>query len=159
MHDCYAKPSFGDGTRLIEVQVLCLNGEGCILSLLPSTLGREVVQIVSRQLPKRGAKLTLYHLSSPLILHQTLQEQGICMERYPTLSCTYVPTDLLSAWRFVQCDKIELHGRVMRVAAISDEKCRAQRGAAVAWEYGYGSILTIKFMAYNDQPNHRENNG
>lgn len=33
-------------------------------------------------------------------LHQTLQEQGI-LSQTATLSCTYIPTDLHTAWRYV----------------------------------------------------------
>ena len=63
---------------LIDLHVLCVNGEGCSLSLSPSTLGLEVRKAASEQLPtKKGAKLVLYHLASPLMLQQTLQEQGI----------------------------------------------------------------------------------
>lgn len=87
---------------LIDLHVLCVNGEGCSLSLSPSTLGLEVRTMVSEQLPKKkGAKLVLYHLASPLMLQQTLQEQGI-EGKTARLSCTYVPTDLYAAWRYLQ---------------------------------------------------------
>ena len=87
---------------LIDLHVLCVNGEGCSLSLSPSTLGLEVHTMVSEQLPKKkGAKLVLYHLASPLMLQQTLQEQGI-EGKTAGLSCTYVPTDLYAAWRYLQ---------------------------------------------------------
>ena len=87
---------------LIDLHVLCLNGEGFSLSLSPSTLGLEVRKAASEQLPtKKGAKLVLYHLSSPLMLHQTLQEQGI-EEKTARLSCTYVPTDVYAAWKYLQ---------------------------------------------------------
>ena len=80
---------------LIDLHVLCLNGEGCSLSLSPSTM-------ISEQLPRKtGAKLVLYHLSSPLMLHQTLQKQGIA-QKTANLSCTYVPTDLYAACRYLQ---------------------------------------------------------
>ena len=36
---------------LIDLHVLCVNGEGCSLSLSPSTLGLEVRTMVSEQLP------------------------------------------------------------------------------------------------------------
>eukprot|EP00438_Fugacium_kawagutii_P005208 Skav208597 [mRNA] locus=scaffold598:113768:122812:+ [translate_table: standard] len=71
------------------------------MSLCPSILGREVVQLVSRQfLPQKGATPILHHLASPLKLEETLREQGI-KEKTATLSCTYVPSDLLAALRFV----------------------------------------------------------
>ena len=84
---------------MINLHVLCLNGEGCKLTLPPSTLGREVRQMVLEQLPKRGGRLALQNLASPLVLGQTLQEQGIEGQDV-TLSCTYVPTDMCAAWRY-----------------------------------------------------------
>ena len=51
--------------NLIDLNVLCLNGEGCTLSISPSTLGLQVGEMVAQQLPtKKGAKLALYHLES-----------------------------------------------------------------------------------------------
>ena len=68
--------------------MVCLNGEECKLSLSSSTLGREVHQIVSQQLPSRkGRKSTMQHGNSKLILGQTLQGQGVVGEAV-TLSCT-----------------------------------------------------------------------
>ena len=49
--------------------------------------------------PKRGGRLALQYLASPLVLGQTLQEQGIEGQDV-TLSCTYVPTDMCAAWRY-----------------------------------------------------------
>eukprot|EP00438_Fugacium_kawagutii_P028272 Skav234030 [mRNA] locus=scaffold1723:108684:111476:+ [translate_table: standard] len=89
-----------DDRQLVELHAFCLSGEGCTLKVSSSTLGREVLQMVSRHLPKRGAKPTLQHLASPLILDQTLREQSITGET-ATLSCTYVPTDLVAAWKLV----------------------------------------------------------
>jgi len=58
--------------------------------------------MVSHQLPvRKGGKLRLHHLNSPLILHKALQEQGI-VGKAATLSCTYVPNGLYVAWRAVQ---------------------------------------------------------
>ena len=69
---------------------------------LSACTGLEVYRMVSKQLPrKKGARLSLYHLDSPLILHKELQSQGI-VGKAATLSCTYVPTDLYAAWRAVQ---------------------------------------------------------
>jgi len=78
-----------------------MSGEACILQVSPSTLGRDVRKMVAEQLPpKRGAMCALHHLDSLLLLHQTLQEQGI-LSQTATLSCTYIPTDLHTAWRYV----------------------------------------------------------
>ena len=87
---------------LIDLHVLCLNGEGFMLRLSPSTLGRDVRKMVSERLPaKKGAKLAIYHLTTPLILAKSLQEQGIS-GKTERLLCTYVPTDLYAAWCYLQ---------------------------------------------------------
>ena len=84
----------------VELSVVCLNGEGCKLSLSTSAR-QEVHQIASQQLPSRkGRKITLQHGNSNLTLRQTLQEQGV-VEKAATLSCTSVPTDMFSAWRIM----------------------------------------------------------
>ena len=89
------------GSDLIDLDVVCLSGEGCVLRVSSSSLGREVRQMVSERLePKKGARPELHHLAAPLVLHQTLQEQGI--EGAATLSCTYVTTDLYTAWSFLR---------------------------------------------------------
>jgi len=86
----------------IEIQVLCLNGEGCNFSLSGSALGHEVQQMVWQQLPsKKGRRFVIHHENSPLLLHQTLQEQGI-VGKTATLSCTFVPTDLYAAFCYIQ---------------------------------------------------------
>lgn len=94
----YKEPSVSD-SDLIELNVLYLNGEGCRLKLGALALGREVQKMVSRQLPKRGAKPALHHLDSPLKLRQTLRQQGIVGES-ATLSCIYAPTGLSAAWKY-----------------------------------------------------------
>ena len=110
----------------VELSVVYLNGEECKLSISSSTLGREVQQIVSRQLPSRnGRKTTMQHGNSPLMLGQTLQEQGI-VGKAATLSCTFVPTDLLAAWRYIQGlpvpeGELSLEG-VTRIAGISSRE-------------------------------------
>ena len=89
------------GSEMIHLDVRCLNGEGCMLSLSGSTLGSEVRRMVLEQLPsKRGSKLMLHHHAVPLILNQTLQEQGIAGPA--SVSCTYLPTDVGAAWSYVQ---------------------------------------------------------
>ena len=48
----------------------------------------QVREMLAQELPtKKGAKLALYHLESPLMLHQTLQEQGFGGNTV-RLSCT-----------------------------------------------------------------------
>ena len=85
----------------MNLHVDFLNGEGCILKVSPSTLGRDVRRMLCEQLhPKRGAKLALHHFDSPLVLGQTLQEQGI-VGQTSTLSCTYIPTNLYDAWCYI----------------------------------------------------------
>ena len=97
----YVEPTSCSSFNLTNLQVMCLNGDGCVLSVEASTLGREVLKMVSRQLPwKKGARISLHRLDLPLMLHQTLQEQGIVDNT--TLSCTFVPTDLFAAWSYLK---------------------------------------------------------
>jgi hypothetical protein len=93
-------PSCGEDS--IDISVRCLNGEGCVLKLFGSCTGQEVYRMASKELPaKKGGKLTLHHIDSPLILHKALHEQGI-LGKAATLSCTYIPTDLHAAWCTVE---------------------------------------------------------
>jgi hypothetical protein len=84
-----------DRREVIDIHVLGLNGEGCTLTRQSvSTLGRTLRKLVAEKIPaKPGAKLALYHLTQPLILHQNLEQQGIAGESV-TISCTYIPTNL-----------------------------------------------------------------
>ena len=91
----YEEPSVGSET--IDLHIVCLNGEGCKLTLSRSSLGREVRRMVSEQLPSRSRRLALHHNASPLMLGKTLQEQGIAGQA-ATLFCTYVPIDFYAAW-------------------------------------------------------------
>jgi len=106
-----ASAGYGEprGSDMIDLHVVCLNGEGWTFKLSHSTLARQVHGMVSKHLPvKRGARLTLPHIDSPLILQQTLIEQGI-VGKAATLSCTYVPKTLNAAWCYLQgipvCDE------------------------------------------------------
>ena len=91
-----------DATETIELQVLCLTGEGVTLTVDKTMLGREVRQMVSTQLSgKAGSKIVLTHLDANLVLSQSLEGQGI-VGKNATLCCTYVPTDLYFAWCFLQ---------------------------------------------------------
>ena len=91
-----------DASNMIELQVLRLTGEAVTLKVDKSMLGREVRQMVSRQLPgKAGAKMALHHMDAKLVLAESLEQQGIG-GKTATLFCTYMQTDLYSAWRFVK---------------------------------------------------------
>jgi hypothetical protein len=71
----YVVPS---DSNLLDLHVLRLNGEGLMLKLSVRSLGCTVHRLVSKQFqPKRGEQLTLQYLGAQLLLHQTLQEQGI----------------------------------------------------------------------------------
>lgn len=95
---CTGEPS--GSSCSIDLHVFCVNGEGCVLSASPSTLGNDVRKMVSEKLPqKRGATCVFHHSAVPLRLYETLQEQGIAWST--TLSCTYVATDLYVAWEYV----------------------------------------------------------
>ena len=93
----YVVPS---DSNLIDLHVLRLNGEGFTLKLSVRSLGCAVHRLVSKQFqPKKGEQLTLHYLGAQLVLHQTLQDQGI-VGKAATLSCTSVPTDLCASWCF-----------------------------------------------------------
>ena len=90
------------GCERTHIQVLCLNGEGCQFMVIGSILGHELQQMVLQRLPsKKGSKVRLHHKDAPLLLRQTLQDQGIVGVN-ATLSCTFVPTDLYAAWRYIR---------------------------------------------------------
>lgn len=83
----------------MELEVLCLNGEGFRLRLSESTLGREVREMIAEKLPaKAGTCLMVTHQGSQLLLNKTLGEQGVC----GSLSCTRVPGSIYDAWCFLQ---------------------------------------------------------
>ena len=90
-----------DETDEVDLQVLCLTGEGVTLSVPCSMLGYELHRLVSEKLPcKPGAKLAVHHVNTKLALNQTLAEQGI-VRKSAMLSCTYIPTNVYTAWCFV----------------------------------------------------------
>ena len=90
-----------DETDEVELQVLCLTGEGVTLSVPRSMLGYELRRLVSEKLPcKPGAKLAVHHMNTGLTLNQTLGEQGV-VGKSAMLSCTYIPTNVYTAWCYV----------------------------------------------------------
>ena len=101
----YMNPSFADKgaadeTDEVELQVLCLTGEGVTLSVSRSMLGSDLRRLVSKKLScKPGAKLVVHHVKRKLKLHENLGDQGI-IGQTAVLSCTYVPTDVYAAWRY-----------------------------------------------------------
>jgi hypothetical protein len=107
-----------DSPDVIDLQVLCLNGEGCTLKVRGSSLGWEVCQMISRKLPpKKGGKLTLQNHDAQLFFDQTLRQQGI-LGKAATLSCTYVPTNLYVAWHSTQEDISEVDFSIEGVTRI-----------------------------------------
>ena len=81
----YMPPSCSE----VDLCIVCLNGETFTLKLSASSVAWEVYVMVSQQLPlKKGGRFILHHLDSRLMLHQTLQEQGI-VGKSATLSCTF----------------------------------------------------------------------
>ena len=90
-----------DETDQVDLQVLCLTGEGVTLSVPCSMLGYELRRLVSEKLPcKPGAKLAVHHVNTKLALNQTLAEQGI-VGKSAILSCAYISTNVYTAWCFV----------------------------------------------------------
>ena len=89
-----------DETDEVELQVLCLNGEGVTLSASRSMLGSDLRRLVSDKLPsKPGTKLVVHHANGKLTLDENLEEQGM-VGKSASLSCTYVPTNVYAAWQY-----------------------------------------------------------
>ena len=87
-----------DETDEVDLQVLCLTGEGVTLSVPRSMLGYDLRRRLSEKLAyKPGAKLAVHHMNQKLTLDKTLGEQGI-LENSAVLSCTFVPSNLYTAW-------------------------------------------------------------
>ena len=96
------------GERFIEIEVLSISGD-CMLTLnvADSMLGRELWKNILDKLPfKPGRQLALSHNTSKLVLHESLQQQGFRSER-EQVSATYMPVNLLAAWRFAQGRNVE----------------------------------------------------
>ena len=90
-----------DETGEVDLQVLCLTGEGVTECVPCSMLGYDLRRLVSEKLPcKPGAKLAVYNGNAKVTLNQTLGEQGI-VGKSATLSCTYIPTNVYTAWCYV----------------------------------------------------------
>ena len=109
----HADPSFADKdaadeTDDVELQVLCLTGEGVTLSVRGSMLGSDLRRLVSEKLPcKQGARLVVHHGNGELKLDENLAEQGI-VGKSAMLSCTYIPTNLYAAWLYACGSAFEL---------------------------------------------------
>ena len=70
-------------------------------------LGRQLYQMIIERLPVRpGARLSVQNGSSPLSLRLTLKQQGM-QAGFATLSCVYLPVNLLSAWKYLEREKVD----------------------------------------------------
>ena len=134
------------GAGSIDLQVLCLTGEEFRLNVHHDTLGREVYRMVSEQLPpKRGAKFSLYHLESKLVLTATLQEQGLASAA--TLSCTRVPTNVYDAWCYVEGEQ-NVNADEIALEGVTKLDC------APPGEYLRHLPQTLESLAFGDRFNH-----
>ena len=105
--------SRGNDQGMINLDVRTLSGDEFTLRVERSMRGLEVRKMVLDHLPVRsGAKLVLDHMRKHqtseqekeimrLKLHQTLQEHGLAEVETAILCCTYVPTQLHTAWCFL----------------------------------------------------------
>ena len=90
-------------------------------------LGRELYQMISERLPMRpGARLSVQNGSSPLSLRLTLKQQGMPAAS-ATLSCVYLPVNLLAAWKYLEGEKVDdeefvLHG-LTHIAGVESRDC------------------------------------
>ena len=101
-----ASRSVGEG--LIELEVLSMSGE-CMLTLnvSDSMLGRDLWKMILDKVPsKPGLQLVLSHNTSKLVLHESLQQQGLGSQR-AQVSATYMPVNLLAALRFAHGCNVE----------------------------------------------------
>ena len=90
-----------DETDEVNLDALCLTGEGVTLNAPRSMLGYDLWRLVSEKLPRKpGARLVVHHMNAKLTLNQTLGEQGI-VGKSAMLSCTYIPTNVYTAWCYV----------------------------------------------------------
>ena len=97
--------SVGEG--LIELEVLSMSGE-CMLTLnvSDSMLGRDLWKRILDKVPcKPGLQLVVSH-TSRLVLHESLQQQGLGGQR-AQVSATYMPVNLLAALLFVHGCNVE----------------------------------------------------
>ena len=94
--------------ELTELEVLGMSGE-CMVTLnaADSMLGRELWRKILDKLPlKPGRQLVLSHNTSKLVLHESLQHQGLRGQR-AQVSATYIPVNLLAALRFAHERHVE----------------------------------------------------
>ena len=84
----------------IDLRILRLTGEAFTISVPRTSLGGEVRKLVAQRVASKGRNLSLQHGSKPLVLHQSLEDQGVGPSA--ALSCVFVPTDLDAAFRFMQ---------------------------------------------------------
>ena len=138
---------------LIGLHVLRLNGEGFMLKVSSCSLGCEVHRLVSKQFqPKKGEQLTLQYLGAQLMLHQTLQEQGI-VGKEETLSCTSVPTDLLRSLLFHPEARISSPwGRVCSTGDHADRRCNC----CTVWSSPTDSWNVVIWRALQPEPRRSE---
>ena len=135
----------GASCEAIEIQVLCLNGEGCNFTLTGSSLGHELRQMVLQGLPsKKGRTCVILYENSQLLLHQTLQEQGI-VGKTATLRCTFVPTDLYAACCYTQGLPVP-EGRESTRGSDEDTMCRQQGVFATPSQHSWDTSFLPKFQ-------------
>eukprot|EP00435_Cladocopium_sp_Y103_P051626 s918_g16.t1 len=86
----------------VDLQVHCLNGTVVhFKDVATQMLGRELRRWISNDLPaKPGGTLCLAYQDQPLVMDQTLLQQGI--SDAVALSCTYMATDVCRAWSFLR---------------------------------------------------------
>ena len=95
------------GEGLIELEVIGMSGECKLkLNVADSMLGCELWKMILDKLPSRpGLRLVVSH-TSRLVLHQSLQQQGLEGQRAQVVA-TYMPVNLHAAWRFAHGYSVE----------------------------------------------------
>ena len=95
------------GEDLTELEVLSISGESMVtLNVSESMCGRDLWNLILDKVPtKPGLQLVVSH-TSRLTLHESLKQQGLGGQR-AQVSATYMPINLLAAWRFAHGCNVE----------------------------------------------------
>ena len=148
----FADKGAADETDEVELQVLCLTGEGITFSVSRSMLGSDLRRLVSEKLPRKpGAKLAVHHTNRELTLDENLAEQGI-VGKSATLSCTYIPTNLYTAWLYA-CGSVSELLKCEREFALEGVTHLATDTHPEDWNQQYldhlpGSLQSLQFGQY-----------
>eukprot|EP00434_Breviolum_minutum_P015757 symbB.v1.2.013883.t1/scaffold997.1/size145858/2 len=101
------KSAPGEASNWWRLVVIGISGEGMLtLNVADSMLGRDLWKTILDKVPcKPGLQLAVSH-SSRLVLHESLQQQGLGGQR-AQVCATYMPVNLHDSWRFAHGYSVE----------------------------------------------------